>query len=75
MVASPDFIREYTDTYGEEALKGGSEMDFPQQNWLNDTQMAEVVVYQLYDNNNWNHPHRHGFYVIPSENIITFYCE
>ena len=35
----------------------------------------EAIVYILHDNDNWNHYHVRGFYVIPSDNYIFYFYE
>lgn len=35
----------------------------------------DMVAYVLYDNDNWNHKHTYGFYVVPSKNKIAFWRE
>jgi len=35
----------------------------------------DAVIYILYDNADWNHHHVRGFYVIPEENYIYYFCQ
>ena len=35
----------------------------------------EAIIYLLHDNDNWNHYHVRGFYVIPGDNYIFYFYE
>ncbi len=51
------------------------EYAFPGFSELQDAGKKNAVIYILYDNDDWNHHKIRGFYIIPEENYIYYFCQ
>ena len=50
-------------------------LEFPGYNELKENGNKDAIIYILYDDDDWNHHSVRGFYVIPEENYIYYFCQ
>lgn len=73
--APEDYIQSTIQTYTNEATICQVENDMYFQSFYDKDRLDKLVVYKLYDNDDWNHVHMWGIFVDQEINKIGFFCE